>query len=191
MNAPWLRGAPPQIQIMETRRCIMEYKNSFVCYESVYRQFERLTRRGKQQEANAFINAVMRYGLYGEKPDEESEIWDFGFDGIIATISSAKERYKQKFNIPKEELSALLVSGRTQQQIADHYGCSVDTIQRRLKDYGLNSSTAKNTAKQAAPHGTAENTAKGRTQLNVNDNENRKAKENGSGNTATPPLLDF
>ena len=169
----------------------MEYKNSFVCYESVYRQFERLTRRGKQQEANAFIAAVMRYGLYGEKPDEESEIWDFGFDGIIATISSAKERYKQKFNIPKEELSALLVSGRTQQQIADHYGCSVDTIQRRLKDYGLNSSTAKNTAKQAAPHGTAEITANGRTQLNVNDNENSKEKENGSGNNATPPPLGF
>ena len=133
----------------------------------------------------------MRYGLYGEKPDEESEIWDFGFDGIIATISSAKERYKQKFNIPKEELSSLLVSGRTQQQIADHYGCSVDTIQRRLKDYGLNGSTAKNTAKQAAPHSTADFTAKGRTQLNVNDNDNEKEKENGSGNPATPPLLGF
>ena len=133
----------------------------------------------------------MRYGLYGEKPEEDSEIWDYGFDGIIATISSAKDRYKQKFNIPQEELSALLSSGRTQQQIADHYGCSVDTIQRRLKDYGLNSSTAKNTAKQAAPHSTAESTAKGRTQSNVNDNENRKEKENGSGNTATPPPLDF
>ena len=103
----------------------MEYKNSFVCYESVYRQFERLTRREKLEEANAFIGAVMRYGLYGEKPEEDSEIWDYGFDGIIATISSAKDRYKQKFNIPQEELSALLSSGRTQQQIADHYGCSV------------------------------------------------------------------
>lgn len=169
----------------------MEYKNSFVCYESVYRQFERMVQRGKQETAIALIVAVMRYGLYGEKPDEDSEIWDFGFDGIIATISSAKDRYKQKFNIPKEELSSLLVSGRTQQQIADHYGCSVDTIQRRLKDYGLNGSTAKNTAKQAAPHGTAENTAKGRTQLNVNDNENGKEKENGSGNTVTPPPLNF
>jgi hypothetical protein len=60
-----------------------------------------------------------------------------------------------------------------------------------MKQYGLNRSTAKNTAKQAAPHGTAENTVKGRTQLNVNDNENGKEKENGSGNTATPPPLDF
>lgn len=169
----------------------MEYKNSFVCYESVYRQFERLIRRGKQQEANDFIAAVMRYGLYGEKPDEDSEIWDFGFDGIIATISSAKEKYQKKINVPEEELAAMLRSGQTQQQIANHYGCSVDTIQRRMKQYGLNRNTAENTAKQAAPHGTAENTAKGRTQLNVNDNENIKEKENGSDNTATPPPLDF
>ena len=168
----------------------MEYKNSFVCYESVYRQFERLMRRGKQQEANSFIDAVMRYGLYGEKPDEESEIWDFGFDGIIATISSAKEKYQKKFNIPKEELSALLSSGRTQQQIAEYYGCSVDTVQRRMKDYGL-SRTARNTAENAAPRGTADFTAKGRTQLNVNDNENEKEKENGSDKFATPPQLGF
>ena len=169
----------------------MEYKNSFVCYESVYRQFERLIRRGKQQEANDFIAAVMRYGLYGEKPDDDSEIWDFGFDGIIATISSAKEKYNKKINIPEDELSAMLASGETQQQIAEYYHCSVDTIQRRMKQYGLSRSTAKNTAKQAALHSTAESTAKGRTQLNVNDNENRKEKENGSGNTATPPPLDF
>ena len=169
----------------------MEYKNSFVCYESVYRQFERLTRRGKQQEANTFIDAVMRYGLYGEKPDDDSEIWDFGFDGIIATISSAKEKYHQKINILEDELSAMLASGKTQQQIAEYYHCSVDTIQRRMKQYGLSRSTAKNTAKQDAPHSTAENTAKDRMQLNVNDNENRKEKENGSGNNATPPPLGF
>lgn len=135
----------------------------------------------------------MRYGLYGERPDEDSEIWDFGFDGIIATISSAKEKYQKKINVPEEELVSMLKSGQTQQQIANHYGCSVDTIQRRMKQYGLSRNTAANTAKQAAPRSTAELTATGRTQLNVNDNENgnKKEKENGSGNTATPPPLDF
>lgn len=166
----------------------MEYKNSFVCYESVYRQFERLNRRGKHNEANAFIDAVMRYGLYGEKPDEESEIWDFGFDGIIATISSAKEKYQKRINVPEEELAAMLRCGQTQQQIAQHYGCSVDTIQRRIKQYGLSRNTAKYTAENAAPQSTANDTAKDRTQLNVNYNENEKV--NGSGNT-TPPQLDF
>ena len=169
----------------------MEYKNSFVCYESVYRQFERLIRRGKQQEANDFIAAVMRYGLYGEKPNEDSEIWDFGFDGIIATISSAKEKYQKKINVPEEELTAMLRSGHTQQQIAEYYHCSVDTIQRRMKQYGLSRNTAANTAKQTALHSTADFTAKSRTQLNINDNGNVNQKENGSGNIATPPPLDF
>ena len=88
-----------------------------------------------------------------------------------------------------EELATMLRSGQTQQQIADYYGCSVDTIQRRIKQYGLSRNTAANTAKQAAPQGTADLTAKGRTQLNDNDNGNKK--ENGSGNSATPPPLDF
>ena len=133
----------------------------------------------------------MRYGLYGEEPDEDSEVWDFGFDGVIATISSAKDRYTKRIDVPQEELEQFVREGRTQQEMASYYGCSVDTIQRRMKQYGLSRSTAKNTAKQAAPHSTAESTAKGRTQLNVNDNENRKEKENGSGNTSTPPPLDF
>lgn len=167
----------------------MEYRNSFVCYESVYRQFERLARRGKLQKANDFIAAVMRYGLYGEKPEEDSEIWDFGFDGIIATISSAKEKYQKKIQVPEEELIEMLGACKTQQQIAEYYHCSVDTIQRRMKEYGLNRNTARNTAKQDAPHSTAENTAKSRTQLN--DNENEKEKEYGSGKASTPPPLDF
>jgi hypothetical protein len=129
----------------------------------------------------------MRYGLYGEKPDEDSEIWDLGFDGIIATISSAKAKYGKKISIPEDEISMMINSGMTQKQMALHFGCSEDTIQRRIKEYGLSRSTARKTAKQAAPHSTAEYTAKGRTQLNDNDNE----KENGSGNTATLPPLDF
>ena len=167
----------------------MEYKNSFVLYESVHRQFERLIQRGRQQTATEFINAVMRYGLYGEKPDEDSEIWDLGFDGIIATISSAKAKYGKKISIPEDEISMMINSGMTQKQMALHFGCSEDTIQRRIKEYGLSRSTARKTAKQAAPHGTAENTAKYRTQLN--DNENEKEKENGSGNSVTPPPLGF
>ena len=43
----------------------------------------------------------MRYGLYGDTPDEESEIWDYGFDGVVATISSAKDRYTKRIDIPR------------------------------------------------------------------------------------------
>ena len=79
----------------------------------------------------------MRYGLYGDTPDEESEIWDYGFDGVVATISSAKDRYTKRIDIPREELERLLTEGRTQQEIASYYGCSVDTVQRRIKSYGI------------------------------------------------------
>jgi predicted AAA+ superfamily ATPase len=83
----------------------MDYKNSFVLYESVFVQYQRLMRRGKTFEAAAFIEAVMKYGLYGEVPDDDDEIWDYGFDGVVATISTAKERYTKRINIPEDELA--------------------------------------------------------------------------------------
>ena len=162
----------------------MDYKNSFVLYESVYAQYDRLMRRGKVQAAQDFIGAVMRYGLYGEEPDEDSEVWDFGFDGVIATISSAKDRYTKRIDVPQEELEQFVREGRTQQEIASFYNCSVDTIQRRMKQYGIaRRKTAENTAKPQEAHRTADLPQKSRKQFNENDNENiyenEEEKENG------------
>ena len=161
----------------------MEYKNSFILYESVYVQYDRLMRRGKIEAAQAFINAVMRYGLYGEVPDDESEIWDYGFDGVVATVSAAKSRYTKQIDVPQDELQMLVDEGRTQQEIASYYKCSVDTIQRRMKQYGITRrKTAENTAKPQEPHRTAVLPQKDRKQFNENDNENEKQKEDGKAN---------
>ena len=161
----------------------MEYKNSFVLYESVYVQYDRLMRRGKIEAAQAFINAVMRYGLYGEVPDDESEIWDYGFDGVVATVSAAKSRYTKQIDVPQDELQMLVDEGRTQQEIASYYKCSVDTIQRRMKQYGITRrKTAENTAKPQEPHRTAYLPQKDRKQFNDNENEKEKEKENGKAN---------
>ena len=158
----------------------MDYKNSFVLYESVYVQYDRLMRRGKVQAAQEFINAVMRYGLYGDTPEEESEIWDFGFDGVIATISSAKDRYTKRIDIPREELERFVSEGRTQQEIASYYNCSVDTVQRRMKDYGIaRRKTAENTAKPQEPRRTAVLPQESRKQFNENVNENEEETEDG------------
>ena len=162
----------------------MDYKNSFVLYESVYAQYDRLMRRGKVQAAQDFINAVMRYGLYGDEPDEDSEVWDYGFDGVIATISSAKDRYTKRIDIPQKELEQFVREGRTQQEMASYYDCSVDTIQRRMKQYGIaRRKTAENTAKPQEPRRTADLPQKSRKQFNENDNENvyenEEEKENG------------
>ena len=161
----------------------MDYKNSFVLYESVYAQYDRLMRRGQVQAAQDFIGAVMRYGLYGEEPDEDREGGDVGFDGVIATISSAKDRYTKRIDIPREELERLLAEGRTQQEIASYYGCSVDTVQRRIKSYGIDyRKTAKNTAKPQDSHRTADLPQKCRKQFNDNENENEEEKEDGKAN---------
>ena len=171
----------------------MDYKNSFVLYESVYAQYDRLLRRGKTQAAQDYIRAVMRYGLYGEIPDEESEVWDYGFDGVIATISAAKGRYAKRIDISEEELEQMVYAGRTQQEIADHYQCSVDTIQRRMKQYGIvRPQAAKNTAKPQEPHRAAEIPQKDRKQFNENDNEkeniNEEEKEDGKAKNCRPSV---
>ena len=171
----------------------MDYKNSFVLYESVYVQYERLMRRGKVQAAQDFINAVMRYGLYGDEPDEDSDVWDFGFDGVIATISTAKDRYTKRIDIPQEELEKFVNEGRSQQEIASYYNCSVDTIQRRMKQYGITRrKTAEFTAKPQEPHRAAEIPQKDRKQFNENDNEkeniNEEEKEDGKAKNCRPSV---
>ena len=129
----------------------------------------------------------MRYGLYGETPEEDSDVWDYGFDGVVATISSAKDRYTKRIDIPKEELESMIQSGRTQQEIADYYNCSTDTVQRRIKSYGIaRRKTAENTAKPQELHRTAELPQEYRKQFNENVNENEEEKGNGNANTGVP-----
>ena len=149
----------------------MEYKNSFVLYESVFKHFERLQKRDKEL-ALEYINAIMNYGLYGEAPAEDSEIWDFGIDSDIASISTAKKKFSKKINIPKEELQEYLNKGLKQTEIASIYNCSVDTIQRRIKEYQITVECA-DTA-NTAPHLNVN------VNDNVNENENKNVKVNGN-----------
>ena len=168
----------------------MDYKNSFVLYESVYVQYDRLMRRGKAQAAQELIGAVMRYGLYGEEPSEDSEVWDYGFDGVIATISSAKDRYTKRIDIPQEELEQMINEGRTQKEIASYYDCSTDTVQRRMKQFGIaRRKAAENTAKPQEPHRTADLPQKSRKQFNENENVYEKEKEDGKAKSR--PTVGF
>ena len=70
----------------------MNNTESFVLYESVYKQFEILKKR-KPDAATDFIEAIMEYGLYGVVPDEESEVWLYGFEQSTTSIQRAKDRY--------------------------------------------------------------------------------------------------
>lgn len=113
------------------------YKQSFVLYESVYAQFERLLKANKAEGANRYIDAVMQYGLYGVVPEENDEVWLYGLDNVMASIDSAKSNYRKKIEVPKEELLKHLRQGLTREKIAEKFNCSVDTIRRRVKEYGF------------------------------------------------------
>jgi hypothetical protein len=134
----------------------------------------------------------MRYGLYGEAPAEESEIWDYGFDGVVATISSAKDRYSKRIDVPQDELEQFVREGRTQQEIASFYNCSIDTIQRRMKQYGISRrKTAENTATPQDAHRTADLPQKNRMQFNENENENVYEEEKENGKAKSRPTVGF
>ena len=134
----------------------------------------------------------MQYGLYGNEPDNDSEVWDYGFDGVIATISTAKDRYTQRIDVPQEELEQFVREGRTQQEIASYYNCSTDTIQRRMKQYGIaRRKAAENTAKPQEPRRTADLPQESRTQFNENEKENEKEKENKNGKAKMRSTVDF
>ena len=114
----------------------MDYKETFLFYESYGKTYERL-RKIDIEKANLYIYSVIQYGLYNELPPQDSEVWLYGFDGVVATINSAKRNKAEKYNIPKEELEEMIEEGKTQAEMAEYYSCSVDTIQRRMKKYGL------------------------------------------------------
>ena len=113
------------------------YRQSFVLYESVYAQFERLLKAEKEEGANRYIDAVMQYGLYGVIPEENDDAWLYGLDNVMASIDSAKSNYRKKIDVPKEELLKYLRQGLTREKIAEIFHCSVDTIRRRVKEYGF------------------------------------------------------
>ena len=118
------------------------YNNSFVLYESVYKTFQRIYKRDKERAAD-YINAVMEFGIYGVIPDDNDEAWMYGLDSAIASINAAKDRRKKniedgakggrrKKDVDMEALLEMKKQGMTYQQMADEFGVSKSTIQRRL-----------------------------------------------------------
>lgn len=163
----------------------IEYKETFLFYESYGKTFERL-RQIDKEKADQYIYALIRYGLYNELPPQESDVWLFGFDGVIATINSAKTNRAKKINIPKEDLEEMMEQGKTQEEMAKAFGCSVDTIQRRIKEYGLTIYKRTANTPQQTAHRT-ENRKETASSYNVKVN----AKEDCDGKSAATGVLLF
>ena len=139
---------------------------SFVMYESVYKQIQILEKRLGAETAMKFLNAVMEFGLYGVIPEEESEVWLYGFEQTITSIGRAKSRYAaavengkkggRKKTIDDIKVIELKEQGLTNKQIAEKLGCSESSVEK------ISSAHRKN-------------------RKNLNDNENENVNVNGNG----------
>ena len=119
--------------------------NSFVLYESVFKQYDTLDKRLGSEVSNNFIRAIMEYGLYGVVPDDDSDVWLYGFEQAITSIEAAKtRRLKNMFDgskggrprkeIDMDELDEQIEAGIPLKAIAGFFKVSEDTIQRRKKE---------------------------------------------------------
>lgn len=147
---------------------------SFVLYESVYKQTQILEKRLGAEVAMNFLNAVMEYGLYGVLPEEDSEVWLYGFEQTITSIGRAKDRYTaavengkkggRKKTIDEKKVIELKEKGLTNTKIAEMLGCSVSSVEKIGSAYRKN-------------------------QKNLNDNVNDNDNENDNGDSVFAPVV--
>lgn len=140
---------------------------SFVLYESVYKQMHLLEKRLGKEKAYDFIKSIAEFGLYGEIPEEEAEVWLYGFEQAITSISAAKDRYSaqiengkkggRKPSIDKEKVLELKQQGLTNTKIQGEMGCSVSSVEKIIA-----------------------NSRKNQKNLNENVNDNKNINDNKS-----------
>ena len=92
-----------------------------------------------------YLFAIFSAGLYGMAIDEEdSELAMWGVTSEIATIISARDRYKKaiknggkggapKLELDMQEIKRLYLSGLSQKKIAEQMDTSESTIKRRIR----------------------------------------------------------
>lgn len=124
-------------------------KESFVLYESVFKQADRLNEKLGKNIAYDFIEAIMIFGLYGVLPEDDSDVWLYGFEQSITSISAAKDRYTaavengKKGGRPKtinddEVIELKEMWGFTNKQIAEELNCSVSSVEKIIRKHKEN-----------------------------------------------------
>ena len=117
-------------------------KESFVFYESVAKQGDRLANKLGKEVAYDFYKAVIDFGLYGVLPDEDSDVWLYGFEQTITSIDAAKDRYaaaiengkkggRPKVDLNEQEVLAKKKELGTWKATAQYFGVT----EQSLKNY--------------------------------------------------------
>lgn len=141
----------------------MDNTESFVLYESVFKQAERLEKKLGKEMAWDLIKAVMEYGLYAVIPEEDNDIWLYGLEQIFTSIDAAKTRRgkniidgskggRPAIQLNEEEVVRKKEELKTWKNVASYYKISEDTLRAIRNDWSRKTEKPKN--------------------LNVNDNVN-------------------
>lgn len=115
-----------------------EEKNGVVIYQSMYNQFCRIAKK-HPEEAKEYLVALVKYGFTGELPDEDSDIWLYGFEADRIAIDNAAVRYLRaqengnKGGRPTqrpayEELQQKYEELKTWSAVAKYYGVTDRTV---------------------------------------------------------------
>ena len=154
---------------------------SFVFYESVYKQAERLEKKLGKEVGYDFLKAVIEFGLYGVVPDDDDNAWLYGLEQTITSIGAAKNRYaaavengkkggRKKVELNQEEVMKKKAELKTWKAVAAFYKIDEDTLRKVRKQW----------EKAEKPKNLNDNV---NVNVNVNDNvkDNEKEKENEKG----------
>lgn len=151
---------------------------SFVFYESVYKQSQILEKRLGAEVALAFMNAVVEFGLYGVIPEEDDPLWLYGLEQTFTSIGAAKDRRQQQISngkkggrpktIDDQQVIEMFKQGMTNSEIAAAVGCSLSSVEKKVSAYRKNVKTVKTLTN---------------LNENVNDNENE--------NISSPDVEDW
>ena len=178
-------------------------KESFVFYESVAKQGDRLADKLGKEVAFDFYKAIIDFGLYGVLPDEDNNVWLYGFEQTITSISAAKDRYNaavengKKGGRPKVNLNEQAVLEKkkelgTWKETAQFFGVTEQSLKNYRNQWeneknpnNPNITVVKNPKNPNNPNTAVVENPKNPKNLNdnvnvnvnVNDNDNKKEKD--------------